>query len=239
VSEGVDEGVDEQGGLGPEGERTGATGATPLPAAVSTDITAGDTTSGVITAEVRPTNGVAAGPSSSDQPEPPPHRRRRRRRRPLLWTSVSVVVLLLIGGGLVAAHRIEQPLGRPSLLTSLATSQVVAGAEPSLPWPSTGQAAVAVPALGYAAQSGPESSVPVASLTKMTNALVILHDHPLAASDAGPAITITAVDVGEYDDELHMDESTIPIRLGEVLTERQMLEAMLTQPAPFPPSWPR
>ncbi len=227
MSEGVDEGVDEQDGRRPEGERTAAAGVTPLPVAASADITAGDTPSGVITAPERPPAEVAAGPSSPDRRAP----RRRRRRRPLLWTTVAVVVLLLIGGGLVAAHRIEQPLGRPTLRTSLADSQVVAGTEPSLPWPSTGQAAVAVPALGYTAQSGPESSVPIASLTKMTNALVILHDHPLATTEDGPAITITSVDVAEYDDELHMDESTIPIRVGEVLTERQMLEAMLTQSA--------
>ena len=73
--------------------------------------------------------------------------------------------------------------------------------------------------------------MPIASLTKMTNALVVLRDHPLPPGASGPAITITAADVAEYDSELHNDQSTIPVQLGEVLTERQMLEAMLTQSA--------
>ena len=95
--------------------------------------------------------------------------------------------------------------------------------------------------------------MPIASLTKMTTALVVLRDHPLAPGANGPAITITAADVAEYDNELHNDESTIPIQVGEMLTERQMLEALLTQSAndiayqPGPvgrrersrPSWPR
>ena len=110
-------------------------------------------------------------------------------------------------------------------------SITVSGAVPSLPWPAKGQGAVSVPALDYRAQSGPESSVPIASLTKMTNALVILRDHPLPAGASGPMITITAADVAEYDSELHLDQSTVAIRAGEVLTERQMLEALLTQSA--------
>jgi hypothetical protein len=65
----------------------------------------------------------------------------------------------------------------------------------------------------------------------MTNALVILHDHPVPAGADGPDITITADDVAQYDIELHNDQSTVAIRTGEVMTERQMLEALLTQSA--------
>ena len=81
------------------------------------------------------------------------------------------------------------------------------------------------------AQSGPESSVPIASLTKMTTAVVILRDHPLPAGSDGPGITVTPADAAEYQTELHNDESSIAIQAGETLTERQMLEAMLTQSA--------
>ena len=44
-------------------------------------------------------------------------------------------------------------------------------------------------------------------------------------------ITVTAADAAEYQTELHSDESSIAIQAGETLTERQMLEAMLTQSA--------
>ncbi len=107
----------------------------------------------------------------------------------------------------------------------------VPGGAPALPWPVLGQGAVSVPALGFAQQSGPESPVPIASLTKMANAIVILHDHPLATDSDGPTITITQADAAQYGVDLDNDESSIPIQPGETLTERQMLEALMNQSA--------
>ncbi len=142
-----------------------------------------------------------------------------------------MVVAVLVATGMVSAQRINHPLHVPASVSALPASMVVTGAAPVLPWPAQGQGAVAVPSLGFAAQSGPESSVPIASLTKMANALVVLTDHPVPAGASGPPVTITGADVAEYESEVHNDQSTVLIRLGEVLTERQMLEAMLTQSA--------
>jgi serine-type D-Ala-D-Ala carboxypeptidase (penicillin-binding protein 5/6) len=142
-----------------------------------------------------------------------------------------VVALLLATAGWAGAQRINHPLSRPAVQSGLPASLTVAGSPPALPWPAKGQGAVAIPALGYTGQSGLEPSVPIASLTKMTNALVVLRDHPVPAGADGPSITMTAADVAEYDIELHNDQSTVPIHTGEVLTERQMLEALLTQSA--------
>ena len=88
-----------------------------------------------------------------------------------------------------------------------------------------------MPSLGFSAQSGPEVPVPIASLTKITTAVVVLKDHPVPPGADGPTITVTADDVAEYQAELHLDESSIAIQVGETLTERQMLEALLTQSA--------
>lgn len=145
--------------------------------------------------------------------------------------ALGVVAAILAAGGWVAAGRINQPLARPSVAAGLPGSLVVAGGPPRLAWPGQGQAAIAVPALGYAAQSGPEPSVPIASLAKMTDAVVVLRDHPMPPGASGGTVTITAADVAEYENELHNDQSTVPIQLGETLTERQMLEALLTQSA--------
>ncbi len=57
---------------------------------------------------------------------------------------------------------------------------------------------MAIPALDYARQSGPEEPVPVASLTKMATAVVILRDHPIPVNSSGPSIPITAADVGQF-----------------------------------------
>ena len=69
------------------------------------------------------------------------------------------VTLALAAAGFVAAQRINHPLARPVLASSLAASIPVAGPVPALPWPTVGQGAVSVPSTGYPQQSGPESPV--------------------------------------------------------------------------------
>jgi D-alanyl-D-alanine carboxypeptidase (penicillin-binding protein 5/6) len=156
-------------------------------------------------------------------------RNRRHRRWP--WVVVAIVLLAVAGAAWVAVARIGAPLPPAVPRPATDAGAVVPGPVPSLPWPTEGQGAVSVPAIGYQAQSGPESPVPVASLTKITSAVVILQDHPLGPDDQGPVITVSADDVAQYDLELHMDESTVAIEVGEQLTERQALEALLTQSA--------
>lgn len=161
-------------------------------------------------------------------------RSRSRRGRSALprlrWLLLVVAAVVLVAAVLVGTLRVLVPVAQPTHV-SLVRSSVVAGVAPSLPWPPSGQAAVSVPSLGYAAQSGGETPVPIASLTKMTTALVILRDHPVPPGAAGPSITVTAADAAQFEYDIANDESLIPIQAGEVLTERQMLEALLTQSA--------
>jgi D-alanyl-D-alanine carboxypeptidase (penicillin-binding protein 5/6) len=153
----------------------------------------------------------------------------RRRRWP--WVVVAVGVLLVGAAGWAAAARINAPLAKAYPHAAVTAATVVPGGPPALPWPSKGQGAVLVPSIGYSAQSGLEGPVPIASLTKLTTAVVILRDHPVPAGAQGPTITLTSDDAAEYQAELHLDESSIPIQAGENLSERQMLEALLTQSA--------
>ncbi len=157
-------------------------------------------------------------------------RRDRSAHSRLRWVLLGVVAAVLVAAVLVGTLRVLVPVAQPTHV-SLVRSSVVAGVAPGLPWPPSGQAAVSVPSLGYAAQSAGETPVPIASLTKMTTALVILRDHPVAAGAPGPAITITPADAAQFQYDIANDESLIPIQAGEVLTERQMLEALLTQSA--------
>lgn len=142
-----------------------------------------------------------------------------------------MVVIALLVGALVGAARINQPMARPVLISSMAPTVSVPGPRPVLPWPVVGQGAISVPSIGYADQSGPELPVPLASLTKMTTAVVILRDHPLALGASGPTITVTPGMAAQFDVDLDNDESNIPLQTGEHLTEYQMLEAMMNQSA--------
>jgi serine-type D-Ala-D-Ala carboxypeptidase (penicillin-binding protein 5/6) len=160
-------------------------------------------------------------------------RRRTRRRRRWLVAAMAFLVLVAAAGAFVGVQ-----LGKPDPLpvisstplpsVNLAPDSTIAS---RLPWPATGQGAVAVPALGINVEPGAEESVPVASLTKLMTAYVILHDHPLAVGSPGPNITVTQADVDDYGEDVVNDDSSVAVQAGEVLTERQVLGGLLVHSA--------
>ncbi|MGA8746000.1 MAG: hypothetical protein WB507_09055 [Solirubrobacterales bacterium] len=96
-----------------------------------------------------------------------------------------------------------------------------------LAWPREGQAAVEVEGIGSFGITGNHHPVPIASVAKVMTAYLTLREHPLAAGENGFALTITRKDVEEEEERVALDESTIPVRVGERLSERQALEALL------------
>ncbi len=104
---------------------------------------------------------------------------------------------------------------------------VVPGLRPVFTWPKVGQAAVAVRGVGIVGRSARERPVPIASLTKMMTAFVILYDHPLASGESGPSVLITPADVGTWEAEAVAGDSTVKVAAGESLSEYQLLEALL------------
>ncbi len=179
-----------------------------------------------------PFEPFAGSPAPADRTARAPQRARQRPRTTIIWTSVALlVVVAAASAGLVAAARIDRPLPQPTVATGGHAVSVVPGSTPDPPWPATGQAAVAIPALGYANQSGPEQPVPIASLTKMTTALVVLRDHPVPLGSSGPTVTVTPDEAAQFDVDLANDETNIPLLPGETLTELQLLEALLVRSA--------
>ena len=172
-------------------------------------------------------------------PPPPPepehgrhavhsHRKRRSKRRIAL---LVVVLLLIAAAGGVAGRRLSAADPAP-VVTPVATVKVAVPAHPvTLPWPATGQAAVAIPAIGVIVPSGAEQPVPVASLTKLMTAYVILRDHPVAVHQTGPSITVTQADVDDYDHDAVNDDSNALVAVGEQLTEQQLLGGLLVHSA--------
>jgi D-alanyl-D-alanine carboxypeptidase (penicillin-binding protein 5/6) len=138
---------------------------------------------------------------------------------------IFIVVALLIAGLLLWNYLRATPAVAAS--QSLAAQKVVEGTAPTLPWPSTGSAAVGVSSLGLIGTSGNEQPVPMASVAKVMTALVVLADKPLNGSDSGPSITITDIDVQAYQADLAQKQSVVAVQAGEQLTETQALEAML------------
>jgi D-alanyl-D-alanine carboxypeptidase (penicillin-binding protein 5/6) len=167
-----------------------------------------------------------------DAPEREHGRHSRRRRHRSRWAVVLVVlVLVLAAAGAFVGIRLGAP-DPPPQLTSVLDGEIHVAALPmALPWPQTGQGAVAIPSLGVDVASGSQTPVPVASLTKLMTAYVVLQDHPLDLGRPGPNVTITQDDVTDYNFDTVSDQSNALVSVGEVLTEEQLLAGMLVHSA--------
>jgi D-alanyl-D-alanine carboxypeptidase (penicillin-binding protein 5/6) len=58
-------------------------------------------------------------------------------------------------------------------------------------------------------------------------AYLVLRDHPLRSGEDGPTITLNDADVADTDRRRRQRESVVSIAVGEQLTERQALQALL------------
>ncbi|HLI53858.1 MAG TPA: hypothetical protein VKU88_06005 [Acidimicrobiales bacterium] len=147
-----------------------------------------------------------------------PHRLRRA-----AWVVAVVVVVAAVYTGV----QWFRPVPAAALSWSVPPSLRMAGTPPSLPLPPSGESLVSVQGLGTIAARNPDQAVPIASITKVMTAYIILHDHPLASGAAGPSISIDASDVAAYKAAAAQQQSVIPVSAGETLTERQALEGLL------------
>ncbi|MGW6413470.1 D-alanyl-D-alanine carboxypeptidase family protein [Streptomyces vinaceus] len=93
-----------------------------------------------------------------------------------------------------------------------------------LPWPAEGQTSIAVDGLGSLGSRGTTAPVPIASVTKVMTAYMILKEHPLEGGEQGPMI---GVDTTAAQESHSLSESTAPLRNGQSFTERQMLELLM------------
>src|SRR5690606_31196434 len=80
-----------------------------------------------------------------------------------------------------------------------------------LPWPREGQASVAVEGIGSLGTRGEQKPVPIASVTKVMTAYVILKDRPMRAD--APGATVVA-DQRAADESYSSVETTAPVLAG-------------------------
>jgi serine-type D-Ala-D-Ala carboxypeptidase (penicillin-binding protein 5/6) len=111
---------------------------------------------------------------------------------------------------------------------TLAAAIRIPGSAPPLVWPREGEAAVEAQGVEDAsATSGIGAPVPIASVAKVMTAYVTLLAHPIGVGEAGFRLTIKPGDVAEERRRSALDESVVPVRSGERLSEHQALQALL------------
>jgi D-alanyl-D-alanine carboxypeptidase (penicillin-binding protein 5/6) len=72
-----------------------------------------------------------------------------------------------------------------------------------------------------------ERSRPIASLTKVMTAYVLLKDHPLNPGEKGPVIEVQPADVDLYLAQQRNGESVIPVRAGQTYTQSELMQGLL------------
>jgi D-alanyl-D-alanine carboxypeptidase len=157
----------------------------------------------------------------TNTPPPPQTLVRTILRRVKIWTPL--VVLLALVFVIVQAVR---PLPSVSLALTATPSYTFAGnpLPAAMPWPTEGQSTAEVEGLGSLGVHGAQTPVPIASVTKVMTAYVVLQDHPISGKESGPKITVDAQAAQEAKSE---DESHAPVKKGQQFTERQMLQLLL------------
>lgn len=148
--------------------------------------------------------------------------------RVVLVVAVAMALAVAAAASTVAALRLTGPLPTPTVRVTAPAGLVPApGTPPAVPSPANGGFLLQAADGTELASTAADVPRPIASVAKVMTALVVLQAHPLDAGADGPALTLTDQDVTFYRDELAGDGSVVPVSAGEVLTERQLLLALL------------
>ena len=171
---------------------------------------------------------------SSSTRRSPSHARQRNSGSPARsaggarrWLIPVGLALLVAIVGVVAGLQWTRPIPRPFFRPAVTTSVHILGKSPSLPWSTTGSAALTMEGVGSLGQVGSTQPVPIASITKVMTAYVVLKDHPLGPGATGPAIPVTADTLAAYQTGLATQQSVVKVAAGESLTEIEALEGLL------------
>lgn len=149
-----------------------------------------------------------------------------RRRRIVVFGAVAMVLALIATGAAYTANVLGAPV--PAATPAVTDPEPVAAAPQPLALPGFGSYAVGAVGFDGLLVAGDEAaSVPIASITKVVTALVLLEAHPIAPGEGGPEIVYTDEDVDIYWDMVAQNGSVAPVVPGATLTLRESLEAML------------
>lgn len=159
--------------------------------------------------------------SYSARPENRQHKTKSLFKKIILY----LFILILVGSPIIYAYlALTKPL--PKLNPTITLSSVKDSVQPTMQWPSQGQAAVGSLEDGILASSSEQTAVPIASTAKVITALAILKKKPFS-SGQGETITLTQKDVDIYNYYVSVNGSNTPVVNGEEISEYQALEALM------------
>ncbi len=162
-----------------------------------------------------------------------PVRRKRRRRQGAIATAVVLVVLLALGGGYVFIA-LTTPVGAAA--ATVHRPDVIPPAASAVTPSPEGESAISVAgaddylgptASGILVSGGGDARVPIASISKLITAMVVLDHRPLGTSGTGPTITFDKTAHALYDKYYVLNATIAAMPTGSSMTEHDALETML------------
>jgi D-alanyl-D-alanine carboxypeptidase (penicillin-binding protein 5/6) len=172
-------------------------------------------------------------PQSFEPRDPSPAENRPKRRRPIVRLVVLLVVAALVAT--YVALTLATPVGATA---GSSTPPVVTGpSAASIAVPSAKESAVSVSGAdgylpdGILASSGGNHALPMASISKIVTALVVLNAKPLGASGTGPIIHFTRADTELYEKYFALNATIAPMPIGTTMSEYDAIETMLVPSA--------
>ncbi len=144
------------------------------------------------------------------------------RRRVTVFGGIALV----LGTGFYLPLTLLAPIAQVS--AQVEEWQAPAPSEPEVAFPSYGASGVG--AIGYSgvlASSGTTDPLPIASITKVITALVVLDAKPLALGESGPDLTFSETDVQYYNEQLALNGVVVEVYPGLVVSQRHALDVML------------
>ena len=118
-----------------------------------------------------------------------------------------------------------------TVATDMPTMASLPAATVSLPWPAGVQSAVVDPRGRLFGQLRPAAPGADRQHDEDHDGVRRAPRPPADPGDDGPDITISADDASNYSTDLGTDQASVPLVAGEVMTERQLLGAMLVHSA--------
>lgn len=141
---------------------------------------------------------------------------------PIKGILVLLMVLLVC---MLGVFQYNRPLPT-AVLKPTSTSYTIPG-NFSVTFPKQGESAVGTENLGIIASTHDQTPVPIASVTKIMTAYLVLKAHPLKPGQSGPTLIMNAQDVAGYQNDLSNGYSFLKVVEGETLTEKQLLEGLM------------
>jgi D-alanyl-D-alanine carboxypeptidase (penicillin-binding protein 5/6) len=162
-----------------------------------------------------------------------PTMRRRRRRRGLI--AALVILVLVVGAtGSYAWVTLNSSIGAAA--STVHRPDVAVPAAAVLTAPPVGESAISVSgaddylgssASGILASSGGDAAVPIASISKLITAMVVLDHKPLGASGTGQTLTFDKTDHALYDKYYLLNATIAAMPTGSSMSEHDAIETML------------